>query len=279
MSLTCTLPPTCRPPHKPTKLSSVQDVEEHYAKYHTHVCESKGCRAVFPDERFLELHFAECHDPILALKRERGEKTFACFLSSCKRRFATPKGRRLHLIQIHNYPKQFFFAVTNKGISGLLHRWGPGASLVRDDWKPRMKNEEMHDGHSDSGNDVKCVMDAEEGDDPHADAHSPSSSASMEIDTLAHTMSSLSLVPDKIRFGRGGKKGGFSHFQHPKSSRRPNGDFESGEQKGRSNGSRLAWRNAKLHDDDQPRQRLSSAEVENSSVSAMTDMELIGTSS
>ncbi|KAL0953990.1 hypothetical protein HGRIS_005148 [Hohenbuehelia grisea] len=36
------------------------------------------------------------------------------------------------------------------------------------------------------------------------------------IDSLADTMSSLSLVPPSIRFGRGGKRGGFQHqYQHP----------------------------------------------------------------
>ncbi|KAF8484175.1 hypothetical protein JB92DRAFT_2648212, partial [Gautieria morchelliformis] len=71
----CALPPTCSYPHKPTQLSSAHEVEEHYAKYHTHVCEHERCKSVFPEARFLELHFAECHDPITALKKERGEKT------------------------------------------------------------------------------------------------------------------------------------------------------------------------------------------------------------
>ena len=62
---------------------------------------------------------------------------FACHLASCARTFATPKTRRLHLIQAHGYPKEYFFAVTNKGVGGLLKRWGEGASLVRGQWKAR----------------------------------------------------------------------------------------------------------------------------------------------
>ena len=157
----------------------------------------------------------------------------------------TPKGRRLHLIQSHGYPKQFFFAITNKGISGLLHKWGQGASLYRGDWRSRIQDHEMKN-LSDSGDasDSGSEMDIEEVgqrqangkhrpprtvgsvDDNLEDAreHSsqpsnarvppsplPHTHGSLDSDTLVNAMSSLSLVPDKIRFGRGGKKGGFAH--------------------------------------------------------------------
>ncbi|EAU90420.1 hypothetical protein CC1G_00804 [Coprinopsis cinerea okayama7 len=62
---------------------------------------------------------------------------FACHLASCPRTFATPKARRLHLISSHGYPKEYFFAVTNKGVGGLLKKWGEGASMIRGKWKPR----------------------------------------------------------------------------------------------------------------------------------------------
>lgn len=51
--LLCTLPPTCN--HKPTPIANSKDLEIHYAKYHAHVCEQKGCHCVFPDARLLEL--------------------------------------------------------------------------------------------------------------------------------------------------------------------------------------------------------------------------------
>lgn len=41
------------------------------------------------------------------------------------------------MIQVHGYPKEYFFAVTNKGIGGLLRRWGEGASMLRGTWKAR----------------------------------------------------------------------------------------------------------------------------------------------
>ncbi|KAJ2918649.1 hypothetical protein MD484_g1799, partial [Candolleomyces efflorescens] len=71
------------------------------------------------------------------MRKERGDKIFACHLASCTRLFSNPKGRRLHLISAHGYPKEYFFAVTNKGVGGLLKKWGEGASMIRGKWKPR----------------------------------------------------------------------------------------------------------------------------------------------
>ena len=62
---------------------------------------------------------------------------FACHIETCPKLFTTPKNRRLHLIQTHGYPKEYFFAVTNKGVGGLLKKWGEGASLIRGSWKSR----------------------------------------------------------------------------------------------------------------------------------------------
>ncbi|KIK99135.1 hypothetical protein PAXRUDRAFT_823103 [Paxillus rubicundulus Ve08.2h10] len=240
-ALLCTLPPTCNPPHhNPTPISNSRELEIHYAKYHAHVCEQRGCGCVFPDARLLELHQTECHDPLSAVRKERGEKIFACHLVSCPRLFLTPKTRRLHLIQVHAYPKEYFFAVTNKGVGGLLKRWGDGASMIRGTWKSRENgaqeekkglerdmevdsDEEEEEGSDDddeeSGEETPKVR-----DDHHVHVRSPATSpkppsprqsgvrqSSTQVDELAHSMSSLSLIPASIRFGRGGKSGGFVH--------------------------------------------------------------------
>ncbi|KAF8159395.1 hypothetical protein B0H34DRAFT_629183, partial [Crassisporium funariophilum] len=70
--LICTLPPTCH--RQSTPIANTNDLERHYATYHAHVCELKGCGCVFPDGRLLELHQIECHDPIAALRKDRGDK-------------------------------------------------------------------------------------------------------------------------------------------------------------------------------------------------------------
>ncbi|OCH85344.1 hypothetical protein OBBRIDRAFT_698373, partial [Obba rivulosa] len=73
--LLCTLPPTCHPPHNhPTPLADTHALEAHYATYHAHVCEERGCGCVFPDARLLELHQTECHDPLAAVRKDRGER-------------------------------------------------------------------------------------------------------------------------------------------------------------------------------------------------------------
>ncbi|KAH7921208.1 hypothetical protein BV22DRAFT_1038925 [Leucogyrophana mollusca] len=242
--LLCTLPPTCNPPHhQPTAIASSKDLEMHYAKYHAHVCEQRGCGLVFPDARLLELHQTECHDPIAALRKDRGEKIFACHLISCPRLFLTPKARRLHLIQAHSFPKEYFFAVTNKGVGGLLKRWGDGASMIRGTWKPRDSGEEDEDEEEEetettdeesddemNGEQTPRVRSFETIDDnPRSLIVNPNSQKqhqqrspprqrdgsvpppSGDLDSLAQSMTSLSLVPPSIRFGRGGKNGGFVH--------------------------------------------------------------------
>src|ERR1700728_3503211 len=58
--LLCTLRPTCHPPeNRPTPLKDTAELEAHYAKFHAHVCEVRGCGCVFPEARMLQLvsHF------------------------------------------------------------------------------------------------------------------------------------------------------------------------------------------------------------------------------
>jgi len=221
--------------------------------FHANVCEDKGCGCVFPDARLLELHQTECHDPIATLRKERGEKIFACFLptATCNRKFLTPKARRLHLIQAHSYPKEYFFGVTNKGVGGLLHKWGEGASLIRGEWKAREKpkikgvkgakgtkaakerggdNMDEDESSEEDDSEEESSEEGEDSDEEMADvkehasplakprarprSHSPTPTPptkrpSNDLDSLTHQLTSLSLVPTSIRFGRGGRGGGF----------------------------------------------------------------------
>ncbi|KZT25341.1 hypothetical protein NEOLEDRAFT_1065436 [Neolentinus lepideus HHB14362 ss-1] len=218
--LLCTLPPTCNPPkNQPTQLLNSQDLERHYAKYHAHVCEEKGCGCVFPDARLLQLHQTECHDPLAAVRKDRGQKIFACHLTSCDRLFLTPKARRLHLIQAHGYPNEYFFAVTNKGVGGLLKKWGEGASMIRGEWKTR-DGQTKNEGSSDSedGDMFKEGIEAgtniaetisQDPTSPSLTSQKSTAPGEDDMDALADSMTSLSLIPSSIRFGRGGKAGGF----------------------------------------------------------------------
>jgi len=224
--LICTLPPTCSPPNHPSYLQSSADLERHYALYHAHVCEVKDCGCVFPEARFLELHQTECHDSLAQIKQERGEKIFACFLSksACSKLFSTPKARRLHLINAHGYPNQYFFAVTNKGIGGLLKRWGEGASMLRGEWTPRplaSGSEIQADDQTEAvkdGGDSTTKMQREaptrqppvrETEGTMATFENDNLGGDYQMEDLETSLRSLALVPDKVRFGRGGKQRGF----------------------------------------------------------------------
>ncbi|KAJ3569200.1 hypothetical protein NP233_g5207 [Leucocoprinus birnbaumii] len=218
----CTLPPTCNRHH--ITLANSKELERHYATYHAHVCEEPGCGCVFPEAKLLELHQTECHDSLAALRKERGEKIFGCMSATCTRYFQSPKARRLHMIEAHKYPKEFFFAVTNKGIGGLLKRWGEGASMIRGEWKPRTKVKEKagevdrmvveEDEDSSSEEDEEAVEEVDMDElerTPRPGArplHPASPPKTSDVDALAEGMSSLTLIPSSIRFGRGGRGGG-----------------------------------------------------------------------
>lgn len=150
--------------------------------------------------------------------------------------FANPKARRLHLIAAHSYPKEYFFAVTNKGIGGLLRRWGEGASLLRGQWRPRdtegnAEDDQDEDSTSHSRQSSLLQSDTDgQGDDNLTEGeekfgHDSSVPALAEqeatiktmdegdvdgdrsedaVDALTRDISALGLVPSSVRFGRGG---------------------------------------------------------------------------
>ena len=148
---------------------------------------------------------------------------FACHIETCPKLFTTPKNRRLHLIQTHGYPKEYFFAVTNKGVGGLLKKWGEGASLIRGSWKSRessnstdkmdIENDDENDSDDDDEGeeeaDISNVSNTENFSVLHMESHSgpKKNDQGAEIDTLVNSLDALSLVPPSIRFGRGGKSG------------------------------------------------------------------------
>lgn len=62
------------PPHRETlSFSSYEDYEIHYRQAHVNRCTE--CGRNFPTDQFLNLHIEENHDPLVAARRARGEKT------------------------------------------------------------------------------------------------------------------------------------------------------------------------------------------------------------
>jgi len=112
------------PPHRPMSFSSYDEYETHYNQSHSNRC--SDCQHNFPTAHFLELHIAENHDPIEAARRERGEKTYACFVEGCDKICADWKKRRSHLVDKHAFPRNYDFFVVNSGVDGKRSMLRPG---------------------------------------------------------------------------------------------------------------------------------------------------------
>jgi hypothetical protein len=66
------------PPHKEAiAFRSYQEYESHYTMFHTNRC--LECRKNFPSEHLLGVHIEECHDPLVRVRRDRGEHTVSCY--------------------------------------------------------------------------------------------------------------------------------------------------------------------------------------------------------
>ncbi|EAW12550.1 C2H2 type zinc finger domain protein [Aspergillus clavatus NRRL 1] len=103
------------PPHRDTlSFSSYEDYEVHYRKTHVNRCSE--CGKNFPTDRYLDLHIEEVHDPLIAAKRDKGEKTYSCFIEDCERKCSTPQKRRMHLIDKHMFPRTYNFYIVKDGI-------------------------------------------------------------------------------------------------------------------------------------------------------------------
>ncbi|KAF9928876.1 hypothetical protein BGZ67_006726 [Mortierella alpina] len=100
--------------HGELTFSSPAAYEHHYEINHRHICET--CGKPFPGEKWLELHIHEVHNILVKIKREKGEKTYRCFVEGCDRLCSTAAKRRMHLIGKHQYPKQFNFGIVFTGI-------------------------------------------------------------------------------------------------------------------------------------------------------------------
>lgn len=217
-TLRCTLHPQI------LTFTTFDEYDAHYNKQHVNRCHE--CHKNFPSDHVLSLHIEECHDSFVAALRDKGERTYSCFVEDCDRKCRDPSKRRRHLIDKHTYPRNFFFDVTRYGIDGrqsLLcdvggHRRRQSKEDRHSAAKARAAAEEAGDGQAADGaskelprksgvnkNDTKA-----EDTETQVAHQTPSRDAAMDMDSLASGMSSLKLVPRSISFGRGGRRGGFT---------------------------------------------------------------------
>lgn len=202
------------PGHRPDlPLNTFEDYQVHYNKTHVNRCVE--CRKNFPTDHFLSLHQAENHDPLVAILRDRGEHTYACFVEDCERKCSTPQKRRLHLIDKHMFPKDYDFFVVNDGIdrrSSMLRsgRHRRKSSITQQKFNNESRNRQRAattNGTVEGNSDHEGLEDAI---DRKTSAVTESQQEDMEIDALTGAMSALRFVPPSVRFGRGRGKAGFS---------------------------------------------------------------------
>ncbi|ESZ95009.1 hypothetical protein SBOR_4629 [Sclerotinia borealis F-4128] len=198
--------------HRTLSFLSYDDYEVHYKKSHMNRC--LECRKNFPSEHFLNLHIEENHDALVSVRKDRGEKTYSCFVEDCDRKCSTFQKRRMHLIDKHMFPQQYDFFVVNDGIdhkSSMLRsgRHGHRRHSSAAQWKADEQDTEGEE--STSRLDEPSVLTE---DDCMKGLESPAPALESEVDDmkgLETAMSALRFVPSSVRFGRGRGRGrGFS---------------------------------------------------------------------
>lgn len=138
----------------------------------------------------------------------------------------TPQKRRMHLIDKHMYPKNFFFAVTKEGIDGrrsLLveggHRRRKSSTTTAT--KESKRKSSILEASSSPGEDKQEGKEATDGKKTHAASTSeyaskpttqpnPAECLDTDMEDLTGAMSALQFVPNSVRFGRGGGRAGFA---------------------------------------------------------------------
>ncbi|ETS79947.1 hypothetical protein PFICI_07476 [Pestalotiopsis fici W106-1] len=231
------------PGHRePLSFKTYAEYEAHYIKAHTNRCSE--CRRNFPSDHLLNVHIEECHDAFAAVLREKGEHTvsfdpmpsqfwyacltnilvlqYSCFVEGCDRKCGTPQKRRMHLIDKHMYPKNFFFAVSKEGIDGrssLLLEGGHrgcessasiGHTTTKESVSGRQGTRQIEASQARSH-----IHSTVTGHNPRGAADTSATQANDEnADTamaeLSSVMSTLQFVPNSVRFGRGKGRTGFS---------------------------------------------------------------------
>ncbi|KAI1822956.1 hypothetical protein F4861DRAFT_355602 [Xylaria intraflava] len=205
------------PPHRDVlSFTTYEDYESHYNKSHTNRCAE--CHKNFPSEHLLNIHFEDCHDSFAVVKRERGERTYSCFVEGCDRKCRTPYKRRNHLIDKHMYPKNYFFALTKDGIDGRQ-------SLLLDGGNRRRRSSTATTASTSKASERRQSLRRAEASAPPggqqgeagpstlrepSDNLTPVEAPDVEMDNLTTAMVALQFVPTSVRFGRGKGKVGLA---------------------------------------------------------------------
>ncbi|KAF2462014.1 hypothetical protein BDY21DRAFT_330272 [Lineolata rhizophorae] len=205
IAMTCSLPP-----HPPCNFFSVAEHERHYFQQHIHRC--LDCQKNFPSTHYLELHIRENHDPFVAIQREKGEKTYACFVEGCDKVCADWKKRKQHCIDKHSFHKFYDFLVVNDGIDNRTTMLRPERFWNTNTAKrPQSKEIEMGDAGGSServerdggGSRAENAVRASALEHAMASRISAGTTAENTADEDMDDASEDASVPQSVRFGRG----------------------------------------------------------------------------
>ena len=143
----------------------------------------------------------------------------------CDKICSTPQKRRMHLIDKHMFPKNYDFFIVNSGIdkrSSMLrtrHR-RPSSAASRALYREHQANGGSKSSMPAEKETKEALMDPAMPSIPTAieptSIRSGKASGAQEnpsdvdMDSLSSTLNALKFVPPSVRFGRGGRKGGFS---------------------------------------------------------------------
>ncbi|KAI8962479.1 hypothetical protein F5Y11DRAFT_191438 [Daldinia sp. FL1419] len=180
------------PPHRDVlSFRTYTEYEAHHNRTHTNRCVE--CGKNFPSEHLLNVHIEEWHDAFAAVKRDKGEHTYSCFVEGCDRKCRTPQKRRSHLIDKHMYPKNYFFGVTKDGVDGRQ-------SLLIESGHRRRRSSTATNGSGPKTNGRRQSLRQVDTETSKTTSH-PDEVPDTEMEDLAGAMSALQFVPTSIRFG------------------------------------------------------------------------------
>lgn len=129
---------------------------------------------------------------------------FSCFVEGCERKCLTHQKRRMHMIDKHMYPKNFFFAVTKEGIDGRRSLLNDGHGRRRSSTATQNKEIRRREDTREPSSPGKKSPNLKPATAKPEDKDKKSQSkVDTEMEDLTGAMSSLQFVPQSVRFGRG----------------------------------------------------------------------------
>ncbi|KAI5309375.1 hypothetical protein KEM55_003372 [Ascosphaera atra] len=196
----CTLPP-----HRaPIAFSSYEDYEIHYRKEHVNRC--LECKKNFPTTHYLTLHIEENHDPLARVRREKGERTYRCFVEGCEKVCLTPQKRRMHLIDKHAFPRMYNFFIVNDGLDNQSSLLRPERRANNNGQKePNPRSKEAHKEGRLRFAQIKREREEAAGDKQVGvteAAKEAKGEEDAEMEDLSASMSALKFVPNSVRLRR-----------------------------------------------------------------------------